>query len=78
MLTNGFLFGNLTKLSAAARAAARLRKPQHNTERFDSKTLKKVLDKQNELCYLNKIAAQQLRKNFLKNFEKKCLTKGFG
>ena len=29
-----------------------------------AKTLKKVVDKQSELCYLNKVAAQQLRKTF--------------
>ena len=70
MLTNKLWSDILSKLSAATRVAARLRKPQHDTESFDSKTLKKVVDKQSELCYLNKVAAQQLRKNFLKKLEK--------
>ena len=50
VLTNKDMFGILSKLSAATTVAARLRKPQHNTERFVQKALKKVLDRYNDLC----------------------------
>ena len=66
MLTNAPLFGILSKLSAATTVAARLHRPRHNTERFGLKNFEKVLDKQSELCYFNKVAVRQLQKLFEK------------
>ena len=62
-MTKVKLFGILSKLSAAARAAAVSAKK--NLKKFE-----KVLDSQIEMCYLNQVAANDRRIASQKPFEK--------